>query len=210
MSVEQLRDEAWQTAHEAMQALASAAVEEAAKPQGHWGFGRMREALAIAEYQAGRALGLAEAAAVAGGQGIAVDDPAWRAVPVLPEAPGMLRRGLRLVASQDAVPAAVPGPWDDRNDAIADMRRNLRRRSGKDWTVRGGESTSWQWITICSPPARREAGGISPEAERIELQELLGLDGPAHRQGVLVRPDNRREFVLRARGEWDGPPTKDY
>lgn len=43
----------------------------------------------------------------------------------------------------------------DRNEAIDRIRKGLRRRSGKAWTVRGGRGTAWGWIRVEAPPRRR-------------------------------------------------------
>lgn len=119
----------------------------------------------------------------------------------------------------------------ERNEAIAKIRAALKRRSGKAWSVRGGTGTSWGWIQIDTLPSRAtwshrlKAGAITdrPEdyeefdtgkpghsmspAERAELGELLGLDSPAHHQGVSIAAsyDYRREYVERAEGR---KPTK--
>lgn len=41
-----------------------------------------------------------------------------------------------------------------RDETITAIRTALKRRSGKQWTVRGGRGTAYGWITISSPPAR--------------------------------------------------------
>jgi hypothetical protein len=115
-----------------------------------------------------------------------------------------------------------------RNEAIARIRKALRSRSGKTWSVTGGRGTAWGWITVDAPPARRtwhhvdtgrkdEQTGLpvyeereDPAApfghtgpdERRELGELLGLGGPAHHQGVSIAASNGhyREYVDRAEG----------
>ena len=92
---------------------------------------------------------------------------------------------------------------NSRSDTIKVIRTALRRRSGKPWSVRGGRGTAWGWITICSPPTRMPESGsrMFPE-EAAQLGELLGLDGPAHPQGVSI-PDGSdfyQEYVDRAEG----------
>jgi hypothetical protein len=90
----------------------------------------------------------------------------------------------------------------DRNDAIKLIRAALKRRSGKTWSVTGGRGTAWGWLTITSPPARRGEFGYMTDTDRAELGKLLGLDGPAHHQGVSIPAgsDYRREYVDRAHG----------
>jgi hypothetical protein len=89
-----------------------------------------------------------------------------------------------------------------REETIKAIRKALKARSGKTWSVRGGTGTAWGWIRISSPPARSDAyGRMSPE-ETTELHELLGLKHYGGSQGVQV-PDSSahyREFIDRAEG----------
>lgn len=87
----------------------------------------------------------------------------------------------------------------ERNDVIREIRKALRARSGKDWSVTGGRGTAWGWIRIETPPRRRVDGTTSAE-ERAELAELLGLDG-VHCQGESIPAsyEYRREYLNRAR-----------
>lgn len=116
----------------------------------------------------------------------------------------------------------------DRDEAIARIRKALRQRSGKAWSVTGGRGTAWGWITIDAPPARRtwkyepppgktpgetmpgeyveverpgEPWGHTSPAERAELAALLGLER-VHHQGVSIAAssDYRIEYVDRAEG----------
>lgn len=90
---------------------------------------------------------------------------------------------------------------EDRNQTIAVIRQALRARSGKAWSVKGGRGTSWGWIEITSPPARRESFGYLSDADRAELGELLGVE--VHHQGIQVPASmaHRREFIERAEGK---------
>lgn len=106
----------------------------------------------------------------------------------------------------------------DRNEAIERIRRALRARSGKSWSVTGGRGTAWGWITIDAPPARRRFlwtdggagerfepaarfGHMGPD-DRAELARLLGLDRAVHHQGeqIPAGSDYREEYVARAEG----------
>ena len=120
-----------------------------------------------------------------------------------------------------------PGAFD-RDVVIKTIRTNLRRRSGKDWSVKGGRGTAWGWIEIDAPPRRctwtfvdvtgerdefgnqrdeevndpsRRYGHMSPD-DRKELARLLGLE-TVHFQGVSIpaSTDYRREYVARSAGE---------
>lgn len=96
----------------------------------------------------------------------------------------------------------MPVDPTDRNTAIKLIRAALKRRSGKVWSVRGGTGTSWGWITISAPPARRDEFDCMTDADAAELGELLGLGRSAHRQGVDIPAsgNHRREYVDRAEG----------
>lgn len=88
----------------------------------------------------------------------------------------------------------------DRNEAIKIIRAELKRRSGKPWSVTGGTGTAWGWIRITSPPKRSPGyGALSPEDQQ-ELSELLGKE--VHHQGesVPASSDYRREAIERAQG----------
>lgn len=93
----------------------------------------------------------------------------------------------------------------EKDTAIQTIRHELRRRSGKAWSVTGGKGTSWGWITVTAPPARRTPYGSMTEADQAELSELLGMT--VHHQGAVIPASQayRTEYVERARG---ATPTK--
>ena len=113
----------------------------------------------------------------------------------------------------------------ERKEAIERIRKGLRARSGKAWSVKGGSGTAYGWIKISSPPARqtwrhylpeglgdqpknyvgydsRQPGGSMTPEDCSELGRLLGLDSPAHCQGESVPASYayRQEYVDRAEG----------
>ena len=91
--------------------------------------------------------------------------------------------------------------YDTGIDAtINRIRKALRERSGKSWSVKRGKGTAYSWITIESPPARQIAGE-NTQLEMMELAQLLGLD-TVHHQGesVPAGSDYRREYIDRAEG----------
>jgi hypothetical protein len=100
----------------------------------------------------------------------------------------------------------------DRNEAILRIRKALKARSGKAWSVTGGTGTAWGWIHIQAPPARRDDMGRTSEADRAELGQLLGLEGPVHTQGVNIpaSSDYRQEYVDRAEGRSPAVTGKPY
>jgi hypothetical protein len=89
----------------------------------------------------------------------------------------------------------------DRDSAIAAIRSALRRRTGRAWSVTGGRGTSWGWIRISAPPARRTEYGCLNDIDRATLGTALGLD-KVHQQGVSIPAglDYRTEYVDRAEG----------
>lgn len=102
----------------------------------------------------------------------------------------------------------------ERDEAIKTIRAELKRRSGKTWSVTGGSGTAWGWIRINVPPARERfswdgldevgPGNYPSLADRVLLGLLLGLDSKlAHPQGESVPAsyEYRREYVARAKGE---------
>ena len=88
----------------------------------------------------------------------------------------------------------------DRDDTIREIRAALKRRSGKAWSVNGGRGTSYGWLTIAAPPARRTDFGYLSDADQRELADLLGV--AVHHQGVMVPSGNDyyREYIDRANG----------
>jgi len=113
-----------------------------------------------------------------------------------------------------------------RNEVMKRIKAALKRRSGKEWSVRGGKGTAYGWLTIDVLPKRRtwqwveaseqdefgsptyievddpsrEFGHMGP-ADRQELGELLGLDC-CHFQGQMVPAGSASyaEFIDRAEG----------
>ena len=87
-----------------------------------------------------------------------------------------------------------------RDDAIAQIRRALRARSGKAWSVKAGRGTSAGWIYVTAPPARADRYGSMTDADRAELSALLGKD--VHHQGERIPASDtyRREYIDRANG----------
>jgi len=120
----------------------------------------------------------------------------------------------------------LPNPREgtNRDFAIATIRAALKKRSGKAWSVTGGSGTSWGWIKVNSPPARRtwrfrlkpgmpdypenyeeydsgSPGGHLSPTERQELAALLGIER-VHFQGESIPAghDYYDEYMDRAQG----------
>lgn len=115
---------------------------------------------------------------------------------------------------------------NDRDQTIKRIKSALEKRSGKKWSVTGGRGTTWGWLTIDAPPARRtwshrlkadaspaqlsedyeeydtgQPGGSMGPQDRAELAKLLGLDN-VHHQGVSIAASNAhyQEYIDRAEG----------
>ncbi|MBA3364697.1 MAG: hypothetical protein H0U03_02770 [Actinobacteria bacterium] len=88
-------------------------------------------------------------------------------------------------------------------EAVKIIRTELRRRSGKAWSVTQSRRSSY--IQVTSPPRRRVLKALS-EADRVELASLLGLDRVAT-FGVFIDHCERAEYVERARGAYEGSKT---
>lgn len=93
--------------------------------------------------------------------------------------------------------ATVQPTTPSREDAVKAIRAALAARSGRAWSVRAGTGSVFDWIYICAPASRLVEEEMT-EKDRVELGRLLGLDGRAPEQGVMVPRDRRREYVERA------------
>lgn len=91
----------------------------------------------------------------------------------------------------------------DRDETIAIIRVELRRRTGRTWTVEGGTGTAWGWITVTAPPKRRGGkwGPMTGDDRRV-LADALGLAAVGDQgEQIPAQADYRVEYVARARGE---------
>lgn len=90
----------------------------------------------------------------------------------------------------------------DRDQAIATIRTNLRRRGLKWISVKGGRGTAWGWITICAMPSKgaNTSGDLTPD-QQVELTNALGLDSVS-RQGESIPASSayRQEYIDRSAG----------
>lgn len=88
----------------------------------------------------------------------------------------------------------------DRNATIAALRAELKRRTGRSWSVTGGRGTAWGWIRISAPPARLGDFGTMTADDLATLSAALGKD--VHHQGesVPASREYRREYLERAAG----------
>lgn len=116
---------------------------------------------------------------------------------------------------------------NDRDEGIKRIRKALKAKTGKTWSVTGGRGTAWGWITVEAPPRRRINHEANPEyvgpweysdvlnyvevqppdgtkgwytsdVERKQIAQAFGLDRPVHHQGLSILPDSRDFYVMRA------------
>ena len=99
----------------------------------------------------------------------------------------------------------------DRNETIKIIRDALRRRSVRVWSVTGGRGTSWGWLNISAPPARRTPTGSMTPDDQAELARLLGMEN-VHHQGASIPASNDyyQEYVDRANGREPSKIGKPY
>lgn len=85
----------------------------------------------------------------------------------------------------------------DRNEAITRIRKALKERSGKPWSVTGGRGTAWGWITIDAPPKRRTWRNVLPaglEPRTARPSDWTEIDDPTHGYGH-TGPEDRAELA---------------
>lgn len=87
-----------------------------------------------------------------------------------------------------------------RKETIVRIRKALKERSGKTWSVTGGSGSAYGWIKISAPPARQVDFGMT-ESDCAELAQLLNKNW-VHRQGENIpgASDFYQEYIDRAEG----------
>ena len=123
----------------------------------------------------------------------------------------------------------------ERNEAIERIKKALKKRSGKSWSVTGGTGTAWGWIQIDTMPKRKTAhsqlkagavtnypedyetvdtgvaGGYMTKGEREELAKLLGMESVGMQgESIPASDDYRHEYVDRAEGKKPSKIGKPY
>lgn len=101
-----------------------------------------------------------------------------------------------------------------RDETIQRIRRALRERTGRSWSVAGGRGTAYGWITIQAPPARQvcaREGACGPDCqhsrgytapEDLALLALALRRQSVHFQGESIPASSEyyAEYVDRAEG----------
>lgn len=107
--------------------------------------------------------------------------------------------------------AAVPSPTEvaaiareGRNATIASIRKALRTRSGKTWSVKGGRGSSWGWIEVSAPPARLDRFDMMSAEDQAALAGLMGREVGRQFLMVPAGTDFRHAALERA---WGLPVT---
>jgi hypothetical protein len=142
------------------------------------------------------------------------------------------------VPSSNPATARADRPGNDRDFAAKVIRDNLKKRSGKPWSVTVGRGTAWGWLHLDAPNRRRtwhwrlkspdmpdypenyeeydtgQPGGHMGPIERAELAGLLGLERLDSYQGISIpgASDYYDEYMDRAQGrtpEREGKPYWD-
>lgn len=120
--------------------------------------------------------------------------PTWGADEALAQAWTAVSEAPAPVAIDRAELAAmISGAERGATSAAKLMRRLLKLRTGRAWSVTIGRGTAYSWLHIHAPPSRRVARDGSPDrdgymsaADRAMLGSILGQC--PHTQGEQVRP----------------------
>jgi hypothetical protein len=86
------------------------------------------------------------------------------------------------------------------NEITKRIKADLKRRSGKSWSVTHGAGTAYGWITIRSTDYERNGHTLTAD-QQAELKRLLG-GCDVHHQGVSIPAGTvyYREYLDRAAG----------
>lgn len=85
----------------------------------------------------------------------------------------------------------------DRDTTIAELRTQLRARTGRVWSVKGQRGTAWGWIDITTPP-RRRVDGRPPAADVEILVEIFGHMASSGTLSIAASRDHYREALQNA------------
>jgi hypothetical protein len=90
-----------------------------------------------------------------------------------------------------------------RDETIATLKAELKARTGKAWSVKGGRGTAWGWITVSAPPKRCNDNGHMTADDCAELALLFRLGTRVSSQGISIPASSAyyREYVARIKGE---------
>lgn len=86
-----------------------------------------------------------------------------------------------------------------RTAVTKEIKKALKERSGKEWSVTGDRGTAWAWINITAPKKRLIDYGYMTDDDRTELAKLLGLSDQVHCQGVSFSGQEWEQYLSRAK-----------
>lgn len=110
------------------------------------------------------------------------------------------RLRLERLAASETMLRGLAIEADTIDGACKILRKLLRERTGRDWSVSRGRGTAYCWLKIHAPPKRRAEHGYLSIEDQILLSAALGHW--VHCQGESIRPggDVRGAYVFRAAG----------
>ncbi len=86
-----------------------------------------------------------------------------------------------------------------RDAVIKELRRLLKDRTGRTWSVTGGRGSSWGWISVSAPPKRREKFQLT-EDDYATLRDIFGRMVGTTGYNVPDSSDHRAEALRLAAG----------
>ena len=91
-------------------------------------------------------------------------------------------------------------PESGLDEAIKIIRTLLKKRTGRSWSVRRENGSSYGWITIMAPPRRCTADFGYLNAE--DQATLAAIFGECHHQGIMIHTGNgvRAKYACQAAG----------
>ncbi len=87
----------------------------------------------------------------------------------------------------------------DRDEAIKKIRTELKKKTGKSWSVTGGRGTGWGWIEVTAPPRRRVFHRSNPDVD----QNLLTPLTPYRDRVIEITPENGEKAYDISFQDWD-------
>lgn len=90
------------------------------------------------------------------------------------------------------------------------LRKILRQRTGKSWTVANSTGSAWGWIKVHAEPRNRAEFGYLTAEDQKTLEGIFG--GSVTRQGVSIPSSTAfyRYYLLRAAGLEAGMRPQPY
>ena len=118
----------------------------------------------------------------------------------------------------DAIPSAEAADLEgveelERGAFVKRLRSALKARTGRSWSVKGSTGTSWCWIDVCAPPARKHDHRMTSEDESLlaaVMNERRGISGNisipptrGHRTAALAAALGIEPIIPKAEHAWD-------